>query len=206
MNSETIENGDTDPGMEENSPAGENGPGLNQGVEHGSPEGSTGSEAGGDSVEGKLDQALREIEELKESWMRERAEFTNFKKRSSQEQLRIKTHVIGNFVKGLLPVLDNLDRVLQVESEDPAVKNFVVGVEMIRGEFRTALEKEGIFPHNPVGESFDPVSMEAIAMEDREGLEKETVLEVYQEGYTMGQEENEKQVLRPARVKVGKPV
>lgn len=152
-----------------------------------------------------LSKAKQEIQELKDSWMRERAEFANYKKRTAQEQIRLKNNVVGNFVKNLLPVLDNLERVLQADSTDPAVKNFVIGVEMIQTEFQGVLEREGIKPEKPEGEAFDPISMEAIAMEDVEGLEKETVLEVYQAGYFINLDGGEKQVLRPARVKVGKP-
>ena len=160
----------------------------------------------GDSPESELDAARREIEELKDNWTRERAEFSNFRKRQIHERARARGHAIGEFAQKLFPAFDNLDRVLGVDTEDPAVKNFVVGVEMIRQEMIQALEGEKIRSHVPSGEPFDPFSMEAIAMEDREDLEQETVLEVFQPGYVLEAEEGERQVLRPARVKVGKPM
>ncbi len=57
----------------------------------------------------------------------------------------------------------------------------------------------------PIGEAFNPLVMEAIASEERAGLERDTVVEVYQAGYVMDFDQGDSQVLRPARVKVGKP-
>lgn len=155
--------------------------------------------------ESELDAARREIAELKDNWSRERAEFSNFRKRQMQERAKARAHAIGDFVQKLLPAFDNLDRVLSADTEDPAVKNFVIGVDMIRQEMLQALEGERIKAISPAGEAFDPFAMEAIAMEDRDDLSSEIVLEVFQPGYVLEGDENERHVLRPARVKVGKP-
>ncbi len=153
----------------------------------------------------ELEEARREIEELKDNWTRERAEFTNFRKRQIVERQKARAHTVAEFVQKLLPAIDNLDRVLSVKTEDPAVKNFVVGVDMIRQELLQVLERERITPVLPAGLAFDPFAMEAIAMEDRADIEQDIVLEVFQAGYVMAWDENERHVLRPARVKVGKP-
>jgi molecular chaperone GrpE len=155
--------------------------------------------------ESALQKCQQESAQLRDSWTRERAEFLNFKKRSAQEQIRLRSISVANFVKNLLPVLDNLERVVGAQSEDPAVKNFIVGAQMIHQEFVAVLEKEKIKPLRANGQPFDPNVMEAIASESVEGLEKDTVLEVYEEGYYMEADETEKYVIRPSRVKVGKP-
>lgn len=152
-----------------------------------------------------LEEARKEAMDMKDAWNRERAEFINFKKRTAQEQIRGRSQAIIGFVQNLLPVLDNLDRVLMTETQDEAVKNFIMGVEMIRTEFVGALQKEKIHASNPMGDSFDPKHMEAIAMEDRSDIDKEQVVEVYQNGYYHDDGEGSRQVIRPARVKVGKP-
>ena len=167
-----------------------------------------GDENASDAPEGETDElekAREEIRELKDSWSRERAEFLNYKKRMVQEQARFRKQVIGSFVGELLPVLDNLKAVLQTKAEDEAVRNFISGVEMIHNEFVDVLKKSGISVLRPHNERFDPNFMQAIATEDRDDLEHETVLEVFQDGYIVEHSEDDRHVLRPARVKVGKP-
>ena len=173
---------------------------------------STGEEANeetpteGEGEQSDLEKANDEIQKLKDAWTRERAEFMNYKKRVAQDQVRARMWAIGDFVGSLLPALDNLETVLKVKTENPEVKNFVTGVEMIRGELISALGKHNIRHLQPLEQPFDPQIMEAIAIEEREGLEAEQVLEVFQDGFFLEFDDGHKQVLRPARVKVGKPV
>lgn len=153
----------------------------------------------------ELEKLKKEAADMKDAWSRERAEFMNFKKRVSQEQARLRVQAVAGFVKELLPVIDNLSRVVSASAEDPAVKDFITGVDMIRSEFMSVLEKENIKRFSPVEEPFDPSIMEAIAMEEQESLAQDTVLEVYQDGFYLESENTGRQVIRPARVKVGKP-
>ncbi|MEQ9366961.1 MAG: nucleotide exchange factor GrpE [Leptospirales bacterium] len=153
--------------------------------------------------ESELDRALREIEELKDSWNRERADFANFRKRTVQERSRAQGEAVARFTRELLDVMDNLDRVLSIESDNPEVQNFVTGVEMIRSSFVGVFQNHNIRVSNPLNETFDPGTMEAIAREDRPDLTTDTVIEVYQSGYTIELGQGETQSLRPARVKVG---
>lgn len=150
-----------------------------------------------------LEAARAEALEMRDSWNRERAEFMNYKKRMMAEMGRVRAHAVKTFVTGLLPVLDNLTQVVQTKSEDAAVKNYVQGVEMIRSEFLNVLARENIKSVRPVGAAFDPMCMEAIALEEREGLEKDEVAEVYQDGFVMTVDSHE-EILRPARVKVAR--
>lgn len=167
---------------------------------------------GGASTEGvgpredEMEKWKKEAEEMKDAWTRERAEFMNYKKRMANEQARLRTVAVAGFVKQLLPVIDNLDRVIGSESSDPAVKNFITGVDMIREEMLQVLDREKIRKYLPDAEAFDPGSMEAIALEEREDLTVDTVVEVYQAGFYQESENGEKQFLRPARVKVGKAI
>ncbi len=151
----------------------------------------------------ELEAARAEAAEMRDSWNRERAEFMNYKKRMMAEMGRVKAHAVKTFVTGLLPVLDNLTQVVQTKSEDAAVKSYVQGVEMIRSEFLSVLSRENIKSVRPVGAPFDPMCMEAIALEEREGLEKDEVAEVYQDGFVMTVDSHE-EILRPARVKVAR--
>lgn len=151
-----------------------------------------------------LEEAQKKIQELEDSWRRERADFQNFRKRTQTEKTRIRAEATAGVVHELLAVLDNLDRVLGIQTTNEEVKQYVAGVEMIRQSFLSALEKYRIRPVHPEGQPFDPMTMEAIAIEERGDLQQDTVLEIYQSGYVMEHEDGERQTLRPARVKVGK--
>lgn len=149
--------------------------------------------------------ALRsELEETKLNWARERADFSNYRKRMMEEIGRARQSGIANFVKGLVPVIDNLDLVLAAPAEDAAVKNFVIGVEMIRGEFLNVLARENIKPVVSADDPFDPFLMEAVELEEVEGLEGDRVLHVYKKAYVYQPESGDRQVLRPAAVRVGR--
>lgn len=155
-------------------------------------------------LEKELEKSKEEIQSLKDSWLRERADFQNYKKRTAGEFLAIKKNVVIDFVTKLMNGLDNLDRVglgMEITEE---LKPFMDGIEMIRKDFYGVLEKENIMKYNPVGEAFDPMSMEAIMSEESDEYTEEKIVEVYQAGYVY-QENEDKQFLRPARVKVGKP-
>lgn len=146
----------------------------------------------------------KQVEDLTDALRRERAEFQNYKKRIVQEQAKNRVQTIGRFVGNLITPLDNLDRVLAVKTEDPNLLGFISGVDMIRNEFLNAFAGENIKPLHPKDAPFDPFSMEAISAEEKEELTSDTVLEVYQNGYVYESGED-RFVIRPARVKVGKP-
>lgn len=154
-------------------------------------------------AETELEQAQREVAELKDSWNRERADFANFRKRSVAERSRAQGEAVARFTRELLDVMDNLDRVLSIQSDNDEVKNFITGVEMIRTSFVGVFQNHSVKVANPEGEPFNPQTMEAIAREERADLEQDMVVEVYQAGYTIELAPGDVQTLRPARVKVG---
>ncbi|MBE7411910.1 MAG: nucleotide exchange factor GrpE [Leptospiraceae bacterium] len=158
------------------------------------------------NLEEELKKAKIEIESLMDSWARERAEFQNFKRRASMDYINSKKEAIKNFVVKLLTPLDDLERVGMGESIVEEAKPFVEGVNLIKRELFSVLERENIRKVEPKGEVFDPMCMEAIALEESGDFTEERVLEVYQSGYEMTLENNEKVTLRPSRVKVGRPI
>ena len=83
-------------------------------------------------------------------------------------------------------------------------KPFIDGVGMILRDINGILEKENVTKVSPVGQPFDPTTMEAIASDESEEVKEEIVTEVYQPGYVFT-ENNESFALRPARVKVARP-
>ncbi|WP_078124055.1 nucleotide exchange factor GrpE [Leptospira alexanderi] len=156
------------------------------------------------SLQTELEAAKKEVESLKDSWARERAEFQNFKRRSAQEFVSIRKEAVKSLVSGFLNPIDNLERVGATQSPSEELKPFVDGVAMILKEFYSVLEKSNVIRFDPKGESFDPMSMEALSSEEGDQYSEETVIDVYQAGYYY-KENEDKFTLRPARVRIGKP-
>ena len=156
------------------------------------------------NLEEEINKLKVENSSLKDSWLRERAEFQNYKRRTANEYLTIKREAVKSFVIKIINPLDNLERVGMGVSITDELKPFIDGINMIKNEFYSVLQKENIQKTDPLNKPFDPMSMEAIAADDSEDYTEETVIEVYQAGYEFV-ENNERITLRPSRVKVGRP-
>jgi molecular chaperone GrpE len=164
---------------------------------------STAREAKEAGISAELEKAKKEIADLKDSWLRERAEFQNYKRRTAAEFISIQRDSVKNFVSKLLTPLDNLDRVTSVEAKEET-KPLLDGIEMIKKEIYTVLEKESIYKVNPLNQPFDPMTMEALSAVESEEYKEEVVIEVYQSGFEI-RDENQSYSLRPSRVRIGKP-
>ena len=156
------------------------------------------------NLEEEINKFKVENSSLKDSWLRERAEFQNYKRRTANEYLTIKREAVKSFVIKIINPLDNLERVGMGISITDELKPFIDGINMIKNEFYSVLQKENIQKTDPLNKPFDPMSMEAIAADESEDYTEETVIEVYQAGYEFV-ENNERITLRPSRVKVGRP-
>ena len=156
------------------------------------------------NLEEEINKLKVENSSLKDSWLRERAEFQNYKRRTANEYMTIKREAVKSFVLKIINPIDNLERVGTGITITDDLKPFIDGVNMIKNEFYSVLQKENIHKIDATGKPFDPMCMEAIASEESEDYKEETVIEVYQAGYEFV-ENNEKFTLRPARVRVGRP-
>lgn len=156
------------------------------------------------NLEEEINKLKIENSSLKDSWLRERAEFQNYKRRTAGEFMTIKREAVKSFVIKMLNPLDNLERVGIGTEVSEELKSFINGINMIKNEINSILVKENIHKIDAVGKPFDPMCMEAIAAEESEQYNEEIVLEVYQAGYQFV-ENNDKYTLRPARVRVGRP-
>jgi molecular chaperone GrpE len=126
---------------------------------------------------------------------RTQADFENYRKRVARDAAAARDRGVGSLAKELLPALDNLDRALEAAAEnDPLLQ----GVRLVRSELKGALARAGIESFYPLGEQFDPSVHEAVATAQApDGQARGTVVEVYQDGYRLGEG-----ILRPARVVV----
>lgn len=135
-----------------------------------------------------------EIAAMNDKYLRLYAEYDNYRKRSQKEKDNlygdIKADVLGKF----LPVYDNLERALAQPTEDEAYRR---GVEMIMAQFKTTMEKLGVTEIESLGEKFDPNLHNAIMHVDDEEKGENEIVEVFQQGFKVGDK-----VIRFAMVKV----
>lgn len=143
----------------------------------------------------ELDVKDKLVQESTDRLKRMQADFDNFRRRTRQEKEELSAIVSQNLIKELLPLLDNFERALAVESADG--ENFKAGVDMILKQFIATLEKNGLEPIKAVGEKFDPNFHEAIMRIADETKEDDTIAEELQRGYSV-----RGRVIRPSMVKV----
>lgn len=161
--------------------------------------------AGADVVEHDLDELLAragKADEYLALAQRVQADFENFRKRMAREVTAAETRGIARAAKELLPALDNLGRALEAAAGPDAAggeafEQFVTGVKLVNDDLLSALRRLGVEPFSPEGERFDPNQHEAMAQQPVDGAESGTVVQVYQQGYRLGES-----ILRPARVVV----
>lgn len=136
------------------------------------------------------------LAELTEALQRERADSDNIRRRHEEQIGSLKTLVKANVVRELLPVIDNFERALKHVPKELEQNDYVKGVQGVVKQFEKTLGDMGVERIKTVGEVFDPVLHEAVAMEDGDGT-VEVVSEELQAGYRLSEE-----IIRHAMVKV----
>ena len=133
----------------------------------------------------KMENLAQQLSELNDQHLRLMAEYDNYRKRTAKEKETIyqdaKTDTVGKF----LEVYDNLERaVTQAGDEDNVHKK---GMEMIFHQLQSVLEKLGVTVVDPTGEPFDPERHNAVMHVEDENLGENTVSQVYQKGFLLGE-------------------
>jgi molecular chaperone GrpE len=153
------------------------------------------------TVEGQLaavtaerDQLLAEKLDLQDRLRRSLADFDNARKRFEQQRSDFIQFAAADLVKNLLPVLDDFERALKVETTH---QNYAKGVELIYQRFFDTLKRMGLEPFDSAGKPFDPNLHQAVDRAQSEEHEDQTVLAEFQRGYNF-----KGKLLRPAMVKV----
>ena len=150
-----------------------------------------------ESLNSKLEAALEEASLLRDEASRAKADFFNYRTRIERDRARDRVLAAEGAVLDLLPVLDNLERALDAESDKKS--SMYKGVSMVKKQFFEVLQNMGLKLIDTSG-AFDPSVHEAVMTVDVEsGDEDGTVTEVLHTGYMLGEK-----VLRAARVKVGR--
>jgi len=156
----------------------------------------------GEDLEELLRREQEEREALEEKLLRLRAEFDNYRKRQAREFHRLCSAGKRDLIEELLAVLDNVRRAEELSEEGHSAEEILAGMFQTAGQLNDILRREGRQRLEvDSGDHFDPNVHEAMLAEEVEEAEHDMVLDVFQDGYMLEQE-----LLRPARVKVGKPL
>lgn len=148
----------------------------------------------------KLDTIKQEAEETHDRLLRVSAEFENYKKRAAREMNDFRKFANENFVKAMLPVVDNLDRAIESSNDEKHANSSVMeGVHMTLKEILKVFEQFGIKPFESLGEMFDPSRHQAVMQEETKEHPENTVSKELQKGYMIHD-----RLLRPAMVVVSK--
>ena len=138
--------------------------------------------------------------ELKDKLLRNAAELENFKRRMNDERIKERKYASCDLVSDLVNILTNLDKCVNMETEDPMLKNFLIGFKMINNQLFDRLYQDGLEEIKvEKGMAFDPNVHHAIETTEVEGVESNIITEVVQKGYKY-----KERLIKPAMVKVNK--
>jgi len=151
-----------------------------------------------ETLQKERDEANQKASEYFEGWQRERADFSNYRKRIERDQNESHLNTRANLVRKYLDIIDDLELALKTRPDQNADSAWVNGIELIYRKIKTILEAEGL-KTIPVVKDFDPNLHEAITHEENPDHQNGEIIEVVQQGYKLGD-----RILRPARVRVAK--
>jgi molecular chaperone GrpE len=140
------------------------------------------------------DQLAAEKADLQDRLLRARAEFDNARRRTDRERLEYTQFAAMDLVRELLPILDDFERALKVETAD---LEYAKGVELIYSRMAETLRKIGLEPIETAGKLFDPNLHQAVERVQTETEPDQAILGEFQRGYNF-----KGKLLRPAMVKV----
>lgn len=139
----------------------------------------------------------KELQEAQDKFLHLAADFENYKKRTTAEKEMLRAVVIADTVQAILPILDNLERAVDaVGDEQSSLRD---GVVMVLNQARTSFESLGIESFGERGDVFDPQLHNAVMTCSDEELEEDTIANVLQKGYRIGDK-----IIRHAMVRVVK--
>lgn len=150
------------------------------------------------AVPGDVQAIARERNDYYDRLLRKTAEFDNYRKRVERERREQAEYAAADLLTDLLPLIDDLERALQADSETSA-DAYRKGVELIHRQMLALLRKRGVTPIEAVGHQFDPHLHQAVTHEAVPGRPDGEVVEQFRRGYKLRD-----RLLRPAMVKVAK--
>lgn len=144
----------------------------------------------------EVEELKKQVEDYKDKWIRNVAEFDNYKKRTANDWKKGYDEGIASVIVKILPVGDNLDYALGLGLDQKTED----GIKAIKKKFLETLEGLEVVEIDPLGKPFDPNEAEAVMQADGDdGQESGTVKMVFQKGY-----KRQDKIIRYAKVSVVK--
>ncbi len=150
-----------------------------------------------EELQAKISELEAKLEEEENRFLRLRADYDNLRRRSQLDREAAEKYRAQKLLTELLPVLDNLERALQVEVTSEDAVSLYKGIEMVYRTFIDATKQEGLEVIAAEGETFDPTVHQAVMQESDSEKESGIVLRELQKGYKL-----KDRVLRPSMVSV----
>ena len=155
-------------------------------------------EASVSELEQRIEELTDQLAQAKDQTLRAHAEAQNIKRRAHLDVEKAHKFALEKFVNELIPVVESLEKGLEsAEQAEGSHEAMLEGMRLIQKQFLDALGKFKVEQLNPAGEPFDPNFHQAISMVPNPDLEPNTVMDVFQKGYTL-----HGRVVRPAMVVV----
>ena len=150
------------------------------------------------ALQAELARVTAERDSAQTDFLRARADFQNFKRRTEEEREQLKAYLTEDIIKKLLPIADNFERALQASAQTQDYEKLIVGINAIHKQLAETLTSAGVqvIPGEP-GTSFDPNLHNAVLRDEDSDQPENTIVEELQRGYTLGGK-----VVRPTLVKV----
>ena len=148
----------------------------------------------------ETEQLQQQVAEANDQVLRVQAEMQNVRRRVERDVENAHKYALDKFSADLLPVVDNLERALSsISADDEGQKAVAEGIELTLKSFVDVLARFKIEPVDPAGQPFDANLHQAVSMVPNPDLEPNTVMDVFQKGYTLNG-----RLIRPAMVIVSK--
>lgn len=149
------------------------------------------------SVEQQISDLQEEVNTWKTDYYKVFADMENLKRRLQNEHANNLKFMMQSFIEQLLPIVDNFERSLMVESESEEIQSFLKGYEMIYNQIMEVLKQQGVEVIETKGKEFDPNVHQAVMTVKDENFEPGMVVEELQKGYKL-----KDRVIRASLVKV----
>lgn len=155
------------------------------------------SEAEGEATSDELVAAAQaDAKAWQDKYLRLHAEWDTYRRRMNEQRAEEKLRATEKLVEGLIPVIDDFERTIAY-AESNGEEGLLGGVKAVHTKIGDVLKKEGVEIIDPAGEPYNALEAQAVATVDDPSVPDETVAEVYQKGYRMGNK-----VIRAAMVTV----
>ena len=153
-----------------------------------------------DQLKSEKESAQQEAKESYDKFLRISAEFDNYKKRSAREMDEFRKFANESLLIKLLPVVDNLERAIDLIKEKKSSKNGMTeGIELTLKEIINVLESFNVNSFESLNKTFDPNFHQAVMQEETEDVQENIVIKEFQKGYMI-----KNRLMRPAMVVVSK--